>query len=366
MGSSTTRTRVDGEPAVLDPAVVGHQVRAAGTQQPERLIPLAAGERFPRVVAGLPEMLLPLDLTGYVGVLSPAWKEIHHMGGSPGGMRIVLASSGSEEFSLLHETCEAAGHTPVAYAYSRSMRPRQPSDEYALDMLRQIIEAVPTSVDLLLPADAAGLGTALTAYHPDLLVVYGFNWLLPPAVFGIPTFGAVNVHPSLLPRYRGPAPVHWAIRNGDPDIGVTVHRVDSGVDTGPILAQAGGVPLDGDVTRDSLRERLAPLIRDLLTTALTRVVDGDPGQPQPEVAEQRAGLLEPEFSKVDWSRPAREIHNQVRVFRFMGSETAPVAELAGRWLRLARTSLEPAEGLRVECGDGPIWIVESAPAEPPE
>jgi methionyl-tRNA formyltransferase len=277
----------------------------------------------------------------------------------------VLASSGPEEFSLLHETCEVAGHMPVAYVYSRSMRPRQAAEAYALTMLNRIIEVLPTSVDLLLPADPAGLGTALTGYLPDLLVLDGFNWILPPSVFGIPRFGAINIHPSMLPRYRGPAPVHWAIRNGDREIGVTIHRVDEGVDTGPVLAQAGGIPIDDDVTRDGLQSRLAPVIRDLLTTALDRVAEGDPGRHQPDRPEPRAGVLEPEFSRVDWSRAAREIHNQVRVFRFMTSDTAPVAHIGGEWLRLVRTSLEPADGLRVECGDGPIWIVESAPAGRP-
>lgn len=280
-------------------------------------------------------------------------------------MRIVLASMGAEEFSLLHATCEAAGHLPVAYIYSRSMRPRRAADAYAVAKVTEILESIPSGVDLSLPADPAGLGRSLIGYRPDLLVLYGFNWILPPAVFGVPRFGAINVHPSLLPRYRGPAPVHWAIRNGDPEIGVTVHRLDAGVDTGPILAQSGGVPLEDDVTRTRLQTQLAPVIRDLLMTTLARVAASDHGEPQPHVAESRAGFLEPEFSLVDWSHPARQIHNQVRVFRYMGSDTAPVARVGERWLRLVRTSLTPGDGVRVDCGDGPIWVVESAPAEPP-
>ena len=71
----------------------------------------------------------------------------------------------------------------------------------------------------------------------------------------------------------------WAIRNGDPDIGVTIHRIDEGVDTGPILAQQGGIPLDEEVTPERLWDRLRPVIQDLLTTALALVADGAPGQP---------------------------------------------------------------------------------------
>lgn len=281
-------------------------------------------------------------------------------------MRIVLASMGAEEFALLHEICEQAGHVPVAYAYSRSMRPGQPADPYAVGKVSQVVEALPSGVDLLLPAGPAGLGTALTGYRPDLLVIYGFNWILPPEVFGAPRFGTINIHTSLLPRYRGPAPVLWAIRNGDPDLGVTIHRVDEGVDTGPILAQQGGIPLDDDITPERLRARFAPVIRELLTTALDQVARGEPGRPQPDRDASRAHLLEPGFSVVDWSRSRREIHNQVRVFRFIGGQDAPVARVGERWLRLVRTSLAPAGGgLPMGCGDGLIWIMESAPAAPP-
>jgi methionyl-tRNA formyltransferase len=281
-------------------------------------------------------------------------------------MRIVLAAAGPGELSMLHTTCATAGHRPVAYAYSRSTRPAQPADREAVAAVTGIIEALPAGMDLLLPGTPAGFGEAMRGYRPDLLVLYGFNWILPPAVFRVPRFGTVNIHPSRLPRYRGPAPVHWAIRNGDPDIGVTIHRVDAGIDTGPVLAQAGGVPLDEDVTRESLRRRLAPVVRDLLPAALARVAAGDPGQPQAEAADEpRAGFLEPGFCQVDWSHPARRIHNQVRVFCFMGSAEAPIARVGGRWLRLVRTRLTPCDGIRVDCGDGPIWITESVPAAPP-
>jgi len=107
-------------------------------------------------------------------------------------------------------------------------------------------------MDLLLPGTADGLADALGGYRLDLLVVYGFNWKLPAAVLRTPRSGAVNIHSSLLPRYRGPAPVLRAIRNGDAEIGLTVHRMDEQFDTGPILAQQGGIPLDEDVTPQRL------------------------------------------------------------------------------------------------------------------
>lgn len=281
-------------------------------------------------------------------------------------MRIVLASLNPEGFALLHSTCEAAGHTPIAYVCSRSARPRQPADPYAAVTVSRLLGRLPPGVDLLLPADPEGLGQALAGYRADLLVIYGFHWILPPSVLRSLRFGAINVHPSKLPRYRGMAPVHWAIRNGDPEIGVTVHRLDAGVDTGPILAQVDGIPLDDDVTQENVRSRLAPAVREALATALERVVAGDQGEPQRGDAGPRAGWFEPGFSVVDWSQPARSIHNQVRVFRYLRHQAAPLARVDGRWTRLVRTSLSAADGVRVECGDGPIWIVESAPAEPPQ
>ena len=277
----------------------------------------------------------------------------------------MLAAMGTEEFALLRATCERAGHAPVAYAYSRAMRPGERTDEYAVTVLDKLLTSLPGDVDLLLPASPAGLGMALSGYRPDLLVIYGFNWILPPEVFRLPRFGTINIHPGLLPRYRGPAPVHWAIRNGDPEIGVSIHRVDEGVDTGPILAQRSGIPLPEEVARDGLRDLLAPVVEELLTTALARVVAGDPGEPQPRTGTGYARLMEPEFSRVDWSRTRREIHNQVRVFRYMDSKTAPVGQVGGEWVRLIRTSLEPDDGERVDCADGPIWIAESTPVSAP-
>lgn len=281
-------------------------------------------------------------------------------------MRIALISFGAEEFSILHESCIASGHHPVVYAFSRSMRPRTPADEGAVDTLGQVLESMPAELDLLLPGSSEGLGQAFAGYRLDLAVVYGFSWKIPPAVLRMPRLGVVNVHSSVLPKYRGPAPVLWAIRNGDPDIGFTVHRMDEDFDTGPILAQQGGIPLDDDITPARLRSRAAPVIRDLLTAAFERVSRGDSGLPQRDADASHAGLMEPEFFEVDWSWSARDIHNQVRTFRFMGTGRGPIAQVGERWLKVFRTRLGEGEGLRVECADGPIWIEESEAAQPPK
>ncbi|MET7425384.1 formyltransferase family protein [Dactylosporangium sp. NPDC005555] len=279
-------------------------------------------------------------------------------------MRIAIATFGADEFAVLHATCVASGHVPVVYVYCRSMKPNADVDAQAAASIGRIAEALPLGMDLLLPGSAMGLADALAGYRLDLLVVYGFNWKLPPAVLDTPRFGVLNVHTSLLPKYRGPAPVLWAIRNGDPETGLTIHRMDARFDAGPILAQRGGIPLDEDITPHVLWSRLRPVLVDLLTSALVQVAQEIPGTAQDDADASTAGFIEPEFSVVDWSRPAREVHNQVRMFAFMGRDHAPVARVGDGYLRVFRTRLEPAEGLRVECADAPIWIVDSVPATP--
>lgn len=245
------------------------------------------------------------------------------------------------------------------------MKPRSRTDARAAEVVGRLAEALPAGMDLLLPGTAEGLADALAGYRLDLLVVYGFNWKLPAAVLGTPRAGVINIHSSLLPKYRGPAPVLWAIRNGDAEIGLTVHRMDERFDAGPILAQQGGIPLDDDVTPQGLWQRIRPVLGEVLGTALDLVAQGAPGVAQVDADASQAGFMEPEFSVVDRSRTAAQVHNQVRMFRFMGPRHAPVAEVGGRWLKVLRTRLEPAEGIRLECADGPVWIVESAPAQPP-
>jgi methionyl-tRNA formyltransferase len=280
-------------------------------------------------------------------------------------MRVALATFGVEEFAALHSACVAVGHEPVAYVHCRSMKPKGRVDARAAAVVGRIVEALPAGMDLLLPGTAQGLADALTGYRLDLLVVYGFNWKLPAAVLRTPRSGVINIHSSLLPRYRGPAPVLWAIRNGDAEIGLTVHRMDEQFDTGPILAQRGGIPLEEDVTPQRLWPLIRPVLVDVLTVVLDQVANGAPGVPQDDAGASYAGFMEPEFSVVDWSRTAVQVHNQVRMFGFMGPGHAPVAKVSDRWLTVLRTRLEPAEGIRVECADGPIWIVESASTQPP-
>ena len=166
------------------------------------------------------------------------------------GLRIVIASYGPAQFRCLDETLTSLGHTPVAYLTSRSMRPGTVADPYLVEATKAIVADLPAARDLLLPASPAALAGLLGVYQPDVLLVFGFNWRLPPDALAVPKVGAVNVHPSALPKYRGPSPVLWAIRNGDPYLGLTVHRMTGRIDAGPVLAQLDDLPLPDQVTRE--------------------------------------------------------------------------------------------------------------------
>ncbi|MFD6989034.1 methionyl-tRNA formyltransferase [Streptomyces sp. NPDC059943] len=276
-------------------------------------------------------------------------------------MRVILVSYSARGFEVLRTACEQAGHRPVAYLHARSLRPGGPTRPGAGPVVAEIVESVPPAVDLLLPGrKKVLLAQTLRAYEADLVVCYGFPWKFPSAALQATMSGAINVHTSMLPKYRGPIPVNWAIRNGDREIGVTVHRMNEEFDSGEILVQESGIALDDDVVPDRLWGEVDRYIARLLPAALTHVEKGVSGTAQREDQASYAGWMEPEFSYVDWGHTKNEIHNQVRATRFGSSgKSGPIAKLSGKQIRVLRTSLEPTGGRRAMCADGPLWIVES-------
>jgi methionyl-tRNA formyltransferase len=279
----------------------------------------------------------------------------------PETLRVALASYGPEQFQLLHSVCVDSGHSPIGYLLSRSLRPRGRPEGGDIGVIVRVLRSLPPGTDLLLPATGAGVARALAGYRPDLLVVFGFNWRLPPEVLALPRLGVLNVHPSALPRYRGPAPMLWAIRNGDPVIGVTIHRMDEGLDTGPVLALRDNIPMPDDATPETVWEQTRPVIAELLVTALDRAAAGDPGTPQDETLATYAGFAPEDWQIIDWTGERYRIHHQIRVLRYMSNGTGPVVEIEDARLLVRRTSLEPAPGIRVDCGDGPLWITSWDP-----
>lgn len=255
------------------------------------------------------------------------------------------------------------GHEPVALLAPR----RPPGREEPPEHLRLTASSAPAGVDLLFARDKWSIERLVRAYEPDLTICWGFPWKIPQAALDVARLGSINLHPALLPRHRGPIPLAWALREGDPVWGATWHRMDAELDTGNLLAQ-GTVPIeDEDVDIAQFGPRLLAAAVELLPVALERVAAGDPGDPQPEEGASWAGhFTDDDYARVDWSHTAREIHNQVRAWHLtfgMSDVRAPVAELDGEQVVLLQTRLaDPGNGARcVECGDGPLWIVSSEP-----
>ncbi len=152
----------------------------------------------------------------------------------------------------------------------------------------------------------------LTEWAPNLIVVAAFGQILRQIVLDLPTYGCVNIHGSLLPRWRGAAPIQAAILAGDDESGITIMKMDSGIDTGPILSQRG-VPIVPDETSASLFEKMAPLGAELLMETLPGYLNGDLIlQPQTEEDATYAPMLKKEDGRLDFTRPAMELARRVR------------------------------------------------------
>ena len=258
------------------------------------------------------------------------------------------------------------GHRPVAVIAARPGPARAAAPERR-EFLTSLVYGAPPYLDVLYPADRHAVTPLLRAYGPDLVLCWGYPWKLPPEALEVPRLGCVNQHPAKLPRHRGPVPLSWALREGDEEFGVTWHRMDADLDTGPILAQTTIPVLDEETTIDEVGPRLGAAAIALLPQVLERIAAGDPGDPQDPAAATWAGRFGEDYATVDFAKPAREIHNQVRAWALSFDSSphrGPIAELEeGERVRLLRTSLtERAGALRVECADGPIWIVAHEPA----
>ena len=210
----------------------------------------------------------------------------------------------------------------------------------------------------------------LRALEADVAVVVAYGRIVPRAVLDAPAAGCVNVHASLLPRWRGAAPIQWSIVHGDEETGVTLMQMDEGMDTGPILATASTL-IAPDDDAATLSERLSKMGAELLREQLPRYVAGDlTPQPQEEGAATMAPLLKKDHGRIDWNKSARAVHNQIRgmnpwpgahtvlgerrikVHRALASTLDPEGAAPGQVIALDR------EGILVACTEGTLEIQE--------
>lgn len=219
----------------------------------------------------------------------------------------------------------------------------------------------------------------LAPLRPDLIISTVFPWRIPQDVLDLPPLGAFNVHPSLLPKYRGTKTPIWMLLNGERTTGLTAHRMVAGFDAGPILAQVA-IEITDDDDLTSYAQRLFSQMPAVIGAALERVIAGDPGEPQDESQATYYGQVPEDQRIIDWNSPARRVHNQVRAFAGFVVPPGAYGTVDGVPSRILRTrllhgdaaaDLEPGtvvtrddEGFTIQCGDGPIRVLDYVPDVP--
>jgi methionyl-tRNA formyltransferase len=207
--------------------------------------------------------------------------------------------------------------------------------------------------------------------RPELIAVAAYGQILPKAILELPRFGCLNVHTSLLPKYRGAAPIQWAILNDEPETGVTIMKMDAGLDTGDVLTQVK-TPIHADDNAQTLHDRLGELGAALLVSTIREYVARSiVPRPQPAAGASQARKLAKEDGRLDWSQPARALWNRVRAFMpWPGAYTQlpgqPHPQLLKIWrAEVVETTGPPGEireagkpGVTVTCGCQALRLVE--------
>ena len=278
-------------------------------------------------------------------------------------LRIVFA--GTPEFAATHlQALLDAGLTPVA-VYTQPDRPAGRGQKLMASPVKQL--AVAHNIPVLQPVSLrnAEAQAELAALNPDLLVVVAYGLILPQVVLDIPRLGCINSHASLLPRWRGAAPIQRAVQAGDAESGVTVMRMEAGLDTGPMLARVV-TPISGDDTGGSLHDRLAVLGAQAVVAAIPQLAAGSLlGEVQDDALANYAHKLNKDEARLDWSRPAVELERLIRAFNPWPLCHSSLGEAAIKVhaARLGEGSGTPGsildasrDGLLVACGEGALLL----------
>lgn len=227
-------------------------------------------------------------------------------------MRLVFL--GTPEFAVpTLEALVAAGHD-VAAVLTQPDRPKGRGQQMAASPVKEAALRLGLTVHQPERIRRPEVVQLLRGFEAKAMVVVGYGQIIPQSIIDLPPLGILNVHASLLPKYRGAAPIQWAIANGETVTGVTIMKIDAGLDTGDILLQAE-TPIGPDETSLDLSPRLAHLGSRLLLEALEGLEAGRI-QPIPQNHEEAtlAPILKKEDGRIDWNLPAAAIHNRVRGF----------------------------------------------------
>ncbi|WP_294930927.1 methionyl-tRNA formyltransferase [uncultured Paracoccus sp.] len=273
-------------------------------------------------------------------------------------MRVVFM--GTPDFSVPALRAIAARHQVVAVysqpprAAGRGQKPRPSPVHRAADEL---------GLPVLTPERLKSLEdqAAFAAHGADVAVVVAYGLILPQPVLDAPRLGCLNIHASLLPRWRGAAPIHRAILSGDAETGVAIMRMEAGLDTGPVLAEARTPIGAGDTTAD-LHDRLAAMGAGLIADVLDRLPL--PAVPQAPEGVTYAAKIDKAEARIDWTRPAVEVDRQIRALSpFPGAWCMA----GGERLKLLRSRLatgegapgQVLEGFTIACGTGAVEITQA-------
>ncbi len=263
-------------------------------------------------------------------------------------MRIVFM--GTPEFAVPSLTALNQSRHQVALVVTQPDRPKGRGQKLAFSPVKQ--KALDLGLPIIQPESlkTPGFHERLRSENADLLVVVAFR-ILPESLFPLARFGAVNVHASLLPKYRGAAPIQWAIAEGETETGVTVFQLDRQVDHGSILAQRK-TPIGPEETTEELYGRLMALGSELLLEAVEALEGGKAAPREQEHGEAcPAPKLRKEDGLIDWSRSAKSLHNRIRAFN-----PYPVChthEPSGRVLRVWKAHVV------AEASTGPGTVTQS-------
>ena len=188
----------------------------------------------------------------------------------------------------------------------------------------------------------------IAAEAPDLIVVVAYGHILPKSILDIPRIGCINVHASLLPKYRGAAPINWAVARGESVTGITIMRMDEGMDTGPML-HVREMPIGEEDTAETMFSKLSILGAEALREALRKLREGTLEEtPQDAALATYAPMLKKEHGRIDWSRPAGEVCNLVRG---MTPWPSAFALHAGKTLKVLSSAVAGESGAAGEAGE---------------
>ena len=274
-------------------------------------------------------------------------------------MKIVFM--GTPEFSVPILQALAAQHEIVA-VYSQPPRPAGRGKAERKSPVQQCAEALGLPVRHPVSLRTQSAAEDFAQLQCDVAVVVAYGLILPPSILQAPKRGCLNIHASLLPRWRGAAPIHRAILAGDAETGICIMQMDEGLDTGAVLLRQA-TPIGAEETTADLHDRLSTMGADLIVQALDRLPDL-PLQPQSAVGVTYAAKIDKAEARIDWTLPADQVDRQIRgLSPFPGAWTMVGDErlklLRSRLAQGAGAAGQVLHGMTIACGSGAVEITEA-------